>query len=117
MRPMSREVLARDAAVKLTAAEMPNGACTRRGRLWSVLERAHRRATQPEEARDVITAIREEFCGNCPARLACHQLAVTGEYTGLAAGAAYENGERQDATWTAPKAGRPGRRTKAQEAS
>jgi hypothetical protein len=103
---MSREVLARDAAVKMAAAGMPNGACTRRGRLWSVLERAHRRASTPDEAKDVIAAIREEFCGGCHALVGCHHLAQVGEYTGLAAGAAYENGERQDATWTAPKAGR-----------
>ena len=106
---MSRTALARDAVVKMTVSEMPNGACTRRGRLWSVLERAHRRASGPDEAREVITAVREEFCGGCPARLACHNLASVGQYTGLAAGAAYENGVRQDATWTAPKAGRSGR--------
>jgi hypothetical protein len=98
--------LARDAAVKMTAAGLPSGACTRRGRLWSVLERAHRRAASPDDAKEVITAIREEFCGGCPALLGCHQLAQVGEYTGLAAGAAYENGERQEPTWTAPKAGR-----------
>ncbi|MCM0621789.1 hypothetical protein [Nocardioides bruguierae] len=106
MRPISREVLARNEAAKLAAAELPDGACTRRGRLWSVLERAHRRASTPEEAAQVVAAAREEFCAGCPALMACHRLAEVGTYTGLAAGAAYENGERQKDTWTAPKAGR-----------
>jgi hypothetical protein len=113
---MSREVLARDAAVKMAAAGMPNAACTRRGRLWSVLERAHRRASTPEEAKEVIAAIREEFCGGCHALVGCHQLARVGEYTGLAAGAAYENGERQEPTWTAPKAGRAARAARGRKA-
>ncbi|MDP3889835.1 hypothetical protein [Nocardioides sp.] len=102
---MSRETLARDAAVKLTVAGLPAGACTRRGRLWSVLEKAHRRATNPAESQEVIAAIREEFCDGCPALLGCHKLATVGEYTGLAAGAAYEEGQRQEAHWTAPKPG------------
>lgn len=100
MRPMSTQTLAREAAVKLAASTMPDGGCTRRARLWSVLERAHRAARRPEDAAEVIGAIREEFCGECPARLACHQLAADGDYTGLAAGAAYEKGERKKSTWT-----------------
>lgn len=106
MRPMSREVLARDAAAKLTASGMPAGTCSSRGRLWALLERTHRRASRPAEAHEVIVTIREEFCGQCPARLACHNLATTSKYTGLAAGAAYEVGERQSSTWTVPRAGR-----------
>lgn len=100
MRPMSAQTLARDAAAKMAASNMPNGDCHRRGRLWGILERAHRAARRPDEARNVIVTIREEFCGDCPARLACHQLASDGRYTGLAAGAAYEKGVRKEATWT-----------------
>ncbi|MFE6508082.1 hypothetical protein ACFVBP_10465 [Nocardioides sp. NPDC057764] len=103
---MSSSVLARDAARKMTAAAMPQGDCVRRGRLWRALEFAHRKATQPEDASNVIAAIQEEYCGNCPARLACHNLAQLSQYTGLAAGAAYEKGQRKEANWVAPKAGR-----------
>lgn len=117
---MSNAVLARDAARKMTAAAMPQGDCVRRGRLWRALEFAHRKATAPEDAGNVIAAIQEEFCGGCPARLACHNLAQLSQYTGLAAGAAYEKGQRKEATWVAPKAGRAttraGRRAQAAKA-
>jgi hypothetical protein len=106
VRPISRQVLARNEAARLAAAALPNGACVGRGRLWSVLERAHRQATTAEDAAEIVAATREEFCAGCPALLGCHRLAEVGTYTGLAAGAAYENGERQKDTWTAPKGGR-----------
>lgn len=106
MRPISRQVLARNEAAKLAAAELPDGACTGRGRRWSALEGAHRRATTSAEAARVVETAREEFCGECPAIAGCHRLAEVGSYSGLAAGAAYENGKRQKDTWTVPKAGR-----------
>lgn len=105
MRPMSRAVLAREEASKVAAAEMPNGPCAGRGALWGVLEMAHRRARTPDEAESVIRAVRQEFCGRCPALMRCGRLAETQQYTGLAAAAAYEEGERQAPDWVPPRAG------------
>lgn len=106
MKPKSREVLAREAAARVAAASMPPSACFGRGQLWSVLELAHRRAKTGEEATAVVAVARREFCGTCPVQMACHQLAATSEYSGLAAGAAYDSGERMEASWVVPRPGR-----------
>lgn len=109
-RPMSREVLARYEASQIAAAGMPNGTCVRRARLWSVLELAHGRARTSDEAAAVVAAVNEEFCGDCPARLGCAQLARTDRYSGLAAGAAYDDGVRRSPRWVKPKPGRRSRK-------
>lgn len=105
MRPLSREVLARDAASRLAAASMPEGACAGQGQKWTELERQHRRS-RAAQAHDVIEEIRRDFCDGCPARTGCAQWATVQQYTGLAAGAAYEQGERQEQTWSVPRARR-----------
>lgn len=110
MRPMSREVLAREEASKLAAAEMPDGPCAGRAALWSVLEMAHRRSRTPDEAESVIRAVRQEFCGHCPAFMRCGRLAETQQYTGLAAAAAYEEGKRKPIDWVPPRAGARGKK-------
>ncbi len=107
VRPMSRETLARDAASRLAVSGMPDGACAGQGRTWSSLEREHRRARTEVATRAVLEEVRRDFCGNCPALLACGQWAQVQAYTGLAAGTAYEEGKRKDATWVV---GPPGRR-------
>lgn len=104
MRPLSREVLARNAASRMVAATMPVGECVGRGAQWSELERRHRRSGQ-EGAAAVIEEIRSDFCHSCPALLGCAQWASVQEYTGLAAGAAYELGQRQSVTWSVPRSG------------
>jgi hypothetical protein len=106
VRPMSREVLAREAAAKAAAQDLPPGPCAGHSLLWTVLERAHRQARTAEEAKDVVDAARREFCGRCEALMRCGVLAEIQQYTGLAAGAAYETGVRQPPTWIAPKASR-----------
>lgn len=102
---MSREVLAREAAAKAAASDLPAGPCAGHSLLWTVLERAHRQARTAEESKDVVDAARREFCSRCPALMRCGVLAETQKYTGLAAGAAYEAGVRQAPNWIAPKAG------------
>lgn len=102
MRPLSRDVLAREEASRLTATRLLDAggaACEGRGSTWSELEQRHRSLRTETEARALIEEIRAEFCGGCPLRLGCAQLAQTQEYTGLAAGAAYEKGARMDASW------------------
>jgi hypothetical protein len=106
VRPLSRETLARDAASKMAAAGLAEGACSGQGTRWSELERRHRRSSRPGQARAVIEEIRREFCGGCPALVGCGYWAEVQLYTGLAAGAAYEAGRRQQPAWTAPRAGR-----------
>ena len=108
---MSQAALARTAAAQLSAVGMPLGACAGRGRLWSLLERVHRRSSKPADAAEVIAVMRREFCDNCPALLACRNFAQTAGYTGLAAGTAYEDGQEQEPTWVAPRPGRAPRRT------
>jgi hypothetical protein len=105
MRPMSREVLARDAASRVAASTMPEGRCAGQGDRWTQLEQRHRRAGA-EKAQDVIEEISRDFCHGCPARVGCAQWASVQQYTGLAAGAAYEEGERQDPVWSVPRSGR-----------
>lgn len=105
MRPISREVLARDAAAKMAAIAMPVGDCAGNGKRWSQLERQHRHA-RGAAAKRVVEEVRGEFCSGCPALLACGQWAKTQEYTGLAAGAAYERGQRKESTWAVPVGGR-----------
>ena len=109
MRPLSREVLARENAARLTATRLLDtggAACEGHGATWSELEQRHRTVCTEAEARELIEEIRTRFCGGCPLRLGCAQWAQTQEYTGLAAGAAYEKGTRMDASWVV----RPGRR-------
>ncbi len=109
MRPLSREVLARDAAARLAASSMEPGFCAGQGDRWTDLETRHRLA-RAGQARAVIEEVRREFCDGCPALQGCADWARAQEYTGLAAGAAYEEGQRQKTTWSVPRAGRGGRR-------
>lgn len=109
MRPQSREVLARDAASRMVAATMPEGACAGQGEKWTQLEQQHRRSGAGK-AQAVVEQIRRDFCDGCPARVGCAQWASVQEYTGLAAGAAYELGERQDPAWSVPRSGRSRRK-------
>lgn len=99
MRPISRVVVARDAAWRITGA-----ACGGQDRVWSALEAAHADASTPAESGQTVAAARR-WCDQCPAAEACALWAALEQYTGLAAGAAYENGQRRPATWVA---GRPG---------
>lgn len=95
MRPVSREVLARQEAAKLAAVSIPVGECAGRGNRITELEAAHRRGGAAG-ALGAVSQLREEFCHGCPALLACGKWAAVQEYTGLAAGAAYLDGERLD---------------------
>jgi hypothetical protein len=106
VRPMSRETLARDAALRLAVSDIPIGACAGQGRTWSSLEHEHRQARTESATRALIEGVRRDFCDTCPALLACGQWAQVQAYTGLAAGAAYEKGKRKEATWVVG----PGRR-------
>lgn len=107
MRPLSREMLAREAAARLAVSLMAEGVCSGQGKAWSGLEKQHRRARTAAEARRVVDEIRRDFCGGCPALLGCGQWAQVQQYTGLAAGAAYEAGERKEAAWmVGPPGGR-----------
>jgi hypothetical protein len=99
--------LAREAASRLAVSQLADGgACAGQGSTWSALESRHRRARTEAAAREVVDVIRREFCTGCPALLGCGQWAQVQLYTGLAAGAPYEAGERKPATWVVRPSGR-----------
>lgn len=102
MRPVSRAVLAREAAARNAAANMPDAACLGRADRWNELEAQYRRTPRSDGVRKVLEQTRREFCHACPALQGCAEWAQIEAYTGLAAGTAYLNGERQDARWLAP---------------
>lgn len=107
MRPMSRSALARHEAATLAARHRgQEGGCGIGGKTLRVLERAHRRTTDPVEAAQIIEALRDDFCARCPLLVGCADWARVEKYTGLAAGAAYEKGVAQPPEWTVPKPGR-----------
>lgn len=97
MRPISVEVIARDAAAHLARASTAN--CVGAARRWDELEASHRRTRTPQGAASVVAEMAEEFCNDCPALMVCRRWAEAQQYTGLAAGAAYEDGLRMPPGW------------------
>jgi len=108
MRPLSRAVLARDAA-----SSIEGGACVGAARTWTELEVRHNRVETPAEARVVIAEVRGRFCGPCPARTACGRWAEIQQYSGLASGRAFKCGIPMPLGWVPPKAGARRRRRRA----
>lgn len=103
MRGISRRVLARDAAARVEDAR-----CAGLPLMWSALESQHSQAATPEEAAAIVDQASTIACDGCPAFMACAAWARVENYSGLAAGAAYESGERRPADWVAlKKTGRP----------
>lgn len=96
MRPMSQVVLARQASWHLADAN-----CAGAAGQWAQWEAQHMRASTRRRA---AAAVRDAaaLCRDCPALAACADWAETEQYTGLAAGAVYENGRRRSDGWVAP---------------
>ena len=86
-------VLARAAAVELVGAE-----CKGEGELWSRQEAKHAKATTQAAA---LRAARPllKLCARCPVAQACETWAAIDEYTGIAAGQAWESGNATSAGW------------------
>lgn len=74
------------------------GACAEHSQLWSVAEREHQAATTKWTAR-CAAAPALERCQECPVLELCAEWAELDEYTGLAAGSAWIDGEERPAEW------------------
>ena len=94
MRPISRAFLAR----QLTAA-IKHPACKDLGMWWSEQEAAHAVATTTASAAAAAWPALS-LCDECPLvdRMLCAERAELDDYTGLAAGAVYQNGHRHSAS-------------------
>jgi len=89
MRPISATSLAR----QLTAA-ITDPACDGQGKWWSEQETTHAQATTSAAAAAAAVPAMM-LCAVCPEQQRCAQRAELDRYTGLAAGAAYCNGNRK----------------------
>ncbi|GAA1436022.1 hypothetical protein GCM10009616_34790 [Microlunatus lacustris] len=99
---MNRDVLARDAAARLDRA-----ACREEQALWDAQECAHEAAETAGEARQAADSALA-LCVGCPVSQLCAAWAEVDQYTGLAAGQAWVNGNPRPAHWV--RGGRTGRR-------
>ncbi len=87
--------IARAAAARLVAA-----ACRGHGRFWSHQEQLRQLASEPEDAVAAAAPLLE-FCAQCPIRAECAVWAEADEYTGIAAGTAWKDGQQQPVDDTA----------------
>lgn len=88
-RGISRRVLARDAAAKITH----QAACTGLAAWWSQLESATNWNGGSREPIDQAVAAIAPLCATCPALTQCAAWARAEGYTGLAAGTLYIDGQ------------------------
>lgn len=88
------EKIARAQATITRLSDAPT--CGGKADFWAAAERAHMEATSAPAAM-AAAAPAMALCAKCPLRTSgeCHAIAVDGDYTGLAAGAAYGNGVRR----------------------
>lgn len=93
MRGISRVVLARDAAARLSAA-----ACKELYELWDRQEKLHGDAATQEVAHESAQPLLA-ICAGCPAVIECRSWAEVDEYTGIAGGAAWVNGVEKPVHW------------------
>lgn len=93
MRGIDRQVLARDASAALVAA-----ACKEQRDLWNRYEDEHAAAVTKEQARAAAEPLLE-VCAPCPIIQACRRWAEVDQYTGIAAGAAWLNGQERPVHW------------------
>ncbi|MGF0118803.1 hypothetical protein ACQFYA_21120 [Promicromonospora sp. Marseille-Q5078] len=89
----SRTILASAAA-----AEIHEPACKYERDLWNAQEAAHATATTQAQAIEAAKPLLR-VCADCPALAACNAWARADFYTGIAAGAAWQEGDRQPAHW------------------
>lgn len=87
--------LRRIARAQELAVGLLDGVCAGYPELWNSVEIAHRRATTPVSAADAA-GLALELCVGCPVIDRCRSWAKTDQYTGLAAGLAWEDGVPQD---------------------
>lgn len=91
MNEAQRQHLARDMAFQLACKDP---ACLGRHQWWSAVEHAHAQARSGRAAA-AAAAPAMALCVGCDCQRLCADLAEVGRYTGLAAGAAYHDGERR----------------------
>lgn len=96
---MNRDVLARDAAAQLDQA-----ACRDQHALWDAQERAHEAAATPVDAVNAAGPALA-VCAGCPVSPLCAVWAEIDEYTGLAAGGVWVNGEPRPVYWVRGRTG------------
>lgn len=89
------DVIARDAAARIDGA-----ACDGKHQLWGRQEAAHAAATTQTDARAAAAPLLR-LCATCPlhAVAACADWARKDQYTGIAAGSAWQVGKPQPAHW------------------
>lgn len=86
-----RQHQARNLAFRLARNNPP---CMGRLFWWTAIESAHASARNSAAAA-AAAAPAIALCARCDCRQLCGELAVIDRYTGLAAGAAYRNGQRR----------------------
>jgi len=92
MRPISRRVLVRQLAMAI--ARDGRAQCRGPSEWWSAREAAHSNASSRFQA-SAAAAPAMILCSRCPLITHCGLRAQLDEYTGLAAGGPYVNGERE----------------------
>jgi len=99
----SRAILAQQALAQLVAAD-----CGGEGALWSRQEAHHNAAITRDAALDAAEPLLD-ICADCPVVPACRQWAILDQYTGIAAGTSWVNGEEKPVHWVR---GHPPKRTR-----
>lgn len=88
-----RNVTAQEASARLIA-----NACGEHTDTWNRQEQMHAAASTQAGARAAAAPLLE-ICASCPIVEECRQWAVIDNYTGIAAGSAWVNGQPKPAHW------------------
>jgi len=100
MRGINREVLARDAASRLSLA-----ACKESQEIWDEQEKVHGSAKVQAIARKAAVPLLR-ICAGCSVLGECRKWAQIDRYTGIAAGTAWVNGVERPTHWVRRQAPR-----------
>lgn len=74
------------------------GACRNMGWLWNRQEGLQAAAVTRQEAMDAVVPLLE-VCASCPVVAECRVWAMEDSYTGVAAGAAWQDGQERPYSW------------------